>query len=152
MSWALAAVGVGLQIYGGIEQAKALEAQATAGAAGLRAGAEQDRANALLTGAATKAQAKRARREGDTFLSTQRAIAGGTGIRMQAYNVLFDQTTVDNELDALAIELEGRAQVFNFEQSARIKEEQAGLTEEAGEEAQKAVAISTASNITEAVQ
>lgn len=78
------------------------------------------RQNAEVEIAAAEARAERRRREMDKLVSTQRALAGASGLTVDSFQDVMAETIMTMETDALNTEYGGLARAQGLEAGARL--------------------------------
>jgi hypothetical protein len=117
-----AGIGFGVQVLGSLIGAGGQTGADKAQAELLQERARLDRFNAKLIRTATAQKVGRGRKAGERFLGAQRAQIGATGLASGDFASIVAETAGENELDILAVMLEGETAAFEKEAEAEAGE------------------------------
>jgi hypothetical protein len=129
MSYILQAIGLGGETVGAAVSEKATSEIGTLRRGMFESAAEVDEFNARLVEIATEQGVGVIRARGEALESAQTAIAAASGVETGGFSPILDETVKNNELDALAALIEGKAAAGGLQAEARTKRREGRLAE-----------------------
>jgi hypothetical protein len=129
MSTILQAFGLGGETVGAAVSEKATRQVGTIRRGQFESAAEVDEFNARLVEIATEQRVGVVRAQGEALESAQTAVAAASGVETGGFSPILDETVKNNELDALAALIEGKAGAAGLRAEARTKRREGRLAE-----------------------
>jgi hypothetical protein len=129
MSTILKAIGLGGETVGAAVSEKATRQLGTLRRGMFESAADVDEFNARLVEVATERGVEVLRSRGEALESAQSAVAAASGVETGGFSPILDETVKNNELDALAALIEGKAVAGGLRAEARTKRREGKLVE-----------------------